>query len=246
MNRYLREPTAFVALGLAIMALAPAHAYPKHEQTDAKAKSGWNTSVAVDKQKLGVVGTNPYFILTPGYTLIYKHGDTTDRVTVLSETRMIDGVKTRVLLDREFKGGSLVEQTRDYYAIDKVTGDVYYFGEDVNNVKNGKVVGHEGVWHSGVNGAHFGLMMPANPRAGMKYYQEWSPGIAMDRAEILPGDKNITTPAGDFAHAIGARETTPLEPGVTEYKWYARGVGPVMDDNLRLVKHYYKGKTRKN
>ena len=126
----------------------------------------------VDKKTLGVKGANSYFNLTPGYTLAYRHGKDTDTLTVLNETKIIDGVETRVVEDRELKNGQLIELTRDYYAIDSGTNDVYYFGEDVDVYENGKVVGHEGAWLSGVKGAKFGMMMPGTPKAGQKFYQE--------------------------------------------------------------------------
>ena len=85
---------------------------------------------AVEKKNLGVKGSNPYFPLTPGYQLSYRHGKDTDTLTVLPETKVIDGVETRVVEDRETKKGQIVEVTRDYYAIDSATNDVYYMGED--------------------------------------------------------------------------------------------------------------------
>src|SRR5947209_5439104 len=106
----------------------------------------WQTSFAVDRKTLGTGGANPYFPLTPGYHLIYKDGNTADTWTVLAETKRIDGVETRVVEDREEKNGALVELTRDYFAIDSATNDVYYFGEDVAVYRKGKVVGHEGSW----------------------------------------------------------------------------------------------------
>src|SRR5262245_14941319 len=102
----------------------------------------WQAVFPVDRKTLGVTGSNPYFNLTPGYRLFYKEGGTTDTLTVLREARRIDGVETRVVEDREMKNGALVELTRDYYAIDSASNDVYYFGEDVDVYKNGKVVSH--------------------------------------------------------------------------------------------------------
>src|SRR5262245_60065326 len=100
-------------------------------QSQSRDGTTWQTSFTVDKKTLGVKGGNPYFNLTPGYELSYRHGKETDVVTVLNEIKRIDDVDTRVVQDREFDGdGRLVELTRDYYAIDAVTNDVYYFGED--------------------------------------------------------------------------------------------------------------------
>ena len=192
---------------------------------------------AVDSKTLGVKGANPYFNLTPGYTLSYRHGNDTDTLTVLNETKRIDGVETRAIEDREMKNGQLVELTRDYYAIDSLTNDVYYFGEEVDTYKNGKVVGHEGAWLSGVNGAKFGLMMPGAPKAGQKFYQERAPGVGMDRCEILSDNENIVTAAGTYEKCIHVVETSPLEKGLHDHKWYARGVGQVKDGEMVLIKY---------
>ncbi len=190
----------------------------------------------VEKKTLGIKGANPYFPLTPGYKLSYRHGKETDTLTVLTETKLIDGVETRIVEDREEKNGQLIELTRDYFAIDSVTNDVYYFGEDVDVYKNGKVSGHEGSWLSGVKGAKFGMMMPGAPKPGQKFYQEQAPGVGMDRFEILSDSETIVTPAGTFEKCIHVIETSPIEKGLKDHKWYAKGVGQVKDGEMLLVK----------
>jgi hypothetical protein len=197
----------------------------------------WQTDFPVDKKTLGVKGSNPYFILTPGYQLVYKQGSTVDTLTVLNEIVTIDGVETRVVEDREMKGSQLVELTRDYYAIDSATNDVYYFGEDVDIYKGGKIVSHAGSWRSGVNGAKFGLMLPARPQVGQRFYQELAPKIAMDRAEIVSITTTVSTPAGKFEKCVHIAETNPLEKGKTDHKWFAPGVGMVKDAGMVLVKY---------
>jgi hypothetical protein len=191
----------------------------------------------VDRKNLGVNGANPWFPLTPGYTLQYKHGSDSDTLTVLHETKRIDGVETRVVEDREEKKGRLVELTRDYYAIDATNNDVYYFGEDVDVFKNGKVVGHEGAWQSGVKSAKFGLMMPGSPKPGQRFYQELAPGAGMDRAEIVSDNEKIATPAGAFEHCVHVLETNELEKGARDHKIYCSGVGQVKDGDLLLVNY---------
>ena len=215
-------------LGLLLAAAAALAAQPAKD---------FQSSFAVDKKTLGITGNNPYFPLTPGYVLSYRHGKDTDTLTVLNEVKVLDGVQTRVVEDRELKNGKLVELTRDYYAIDSATNDVYYMGEDVDVYKNGKVVSHEGAWRAGVNGAKFGLMMPGTPKAGHKFYQEQAPGVGMDRAEILSVDEKITTPAGTFEHCVHTVETSALEKGLHDHKWYAPGVGQVKDTEMLLVKY---------
>jgi hypothetical protein len=191
----------------------------------------------VDKRTLGVKGSNPYFNLTPGYHLSYKAGNGTDTLTVLNETKVIDGVETRVVEDREMKNGKLVELTRDYYAIDSATNDIYYFGEDVDVYKNGKIAGHGGAWLSGVNGAKFGLMMPGKPKTGQRFFQEIAPGVGMDRAEIVSVDGKVSTPAGAFEKCVHVMETSPLGKSLIDHKWYAPGVGQVKDEKLLLVQY---------
>jgi len=199
----------------------------------------WQSTFSVDKKTLGVRGTNPFFNLTPGYQLSYAHKKDTETVSVLDETRVIDGVTTRVVEDRELKNGELAELTRDYYAIDSITNDVYYFGEDVDVYKNGKIVDHEGSWMSGLNNAKFGLMMPAKPMTGQRFYQEQAPGVGMDRAEIVSISASVITPAGKFGSAIYVVETSSLEVGSSK-KWYVSGVGPVKDGDMVLVKYGMK------
>jgi len=199
----------------------------------------WQSTFSVDKKTLGVRGTNPFFNLTPGYQLSYAHKKDTETVSVLDETRVIDGVTTRVVEDRELKNGELAELTRDYYAIDTITNDVYYFGEDVDVYKNGKIVDHEGSWMSGLNNAKFGLMMPAKPMTGQRFYQEQAPGVGMDRAEIVSISASVITPAGKFGSAIYVVETSSLEVGSSK-KWYVSGVGPVKDGDMVLVKYGMK------
>src|SRR5678815_155946 len=215
--------------------------YGSLTQAGAQKDRDWQTIFSVDKKTLGVVGSNPYFNLTPGYQLSFRHEKETDVITVLNEVKRIDGVDTRVVEDREYDGnGKLVELTRDYYAIDSSTNDVYYFGEDVDVYdKDGKVKGHEGSWLSGVNGATFGLMMPARPKAGQKFYQEQAPGLAMDRVEIASVSAKLNVPAGKFTNVVEVIESTPLEIGQA-HKWYVSGIGMIKDEKMELVQHGMK------
>jgi len=137
----------------------------------------WRDSFPVDKAILADTGSNTYFILEPNYRLALASAKDTLIVTVLEDTKLVDGVRTRVVEQRETNGGKLPEVSRNYFAIDKITGDLYYFGEEVDTYKNGKVSGHEGAWLAGVNGARFGLMIPGKPVVGARYYQENAPKV---------------------------------------------------------------------
>jgi hypothetical protein len=199
-------------------------------------KNEWQDTFQVDKKNLVNVGENKYFILIPGYCLHYKDGDDTLTITVLNETKLVDGVETRIVEERETSKGQPTEISRNYYAIDKTNNAVYYFGEDVDEYKNdGKVVSHEGSWQSGKQGGRFGLMMPSKPKAGQKYHQEVVPDIAMDRAEIVSVTETVKVPAGTFKNCVKTKDGSALEKG-SGTKQYAPGIGLIRDDGFVLVK----------
>ena len=203
---------------------------------DAGKAKGWRSKFKVDKKALSDTGRNPYFILVPGHRIHLKGGGETVIITVLDETKVVDGVRTRIVEEREFKGDRLAEVSRNYFAIDKKTKDVYYFGEDVDDYDaSGKIVGHGGGWLSGVKGASFGLIMPGKVKIGGRYYQEHAPNVAMDRAENVDLKATLKTPFKTFKKCLYIRESSALEAGLS-HKWYAPGIGMIGDDELRLVK----------
>lgn len=206
--------------------------------TGAMSQESWGTtSFAVEKNELASRGENPYFILQPGYVLVLAGGNERLVITVLDETRTVDGVETRVVEERETKGDKLVEVSRNFYAISRRTNSVFYFGEEVDIYKNGRIAGHEGAWESGKAGARFGLMMPGQVLLRARYYQEIAPGVAMDRAEIVSLDESLRTPAGELKGCLRVAETNPIEGGGKEFKHYAPGIGLVQDGGLLLVEY---------
>ena len=227
----LTRSAAAVAVTLLAVALAAAAG-----GGDDAGKGQFRDTFSVDKANLVDTGSNPYFILQSGYRLVFEDGKDTLIITVLDETKAVDGVKTRIVEERETKNGKLAEVSRNYFAIDKATNDVYYFGEDVDMYdKDGKVTGHEGSWLAGVKGARFGLIMPGAPKVGDKYYQEIAPGTAMDRAEVIGLDETVKVPAGEFKNVLRTRESSGLEKG-SEDKLYAPGVGQIKDAGFVLAR----------
>jgi hypothetical protein len=204
----------------------------------AKGEAGakFRDSFNVDKAALADKGKGAYMILEPGYKLTFQSGQDTLIITVLDETKVVDDVKTRVVEERETKGGKLEEVSRNYFAFDKATGDIYYFGEDVDMYDaSGKVTGHEGSWLSGVNGARFGLAMPGKPVVGDRYYQELAPKVAMDRAEVVSLTAEVKVPAGTYKNCLKTKESSALE-SATGQKLYAPEVGLLKDAEFELAK----------
>ena len=186
-------------------------------------------SVQIDPNNFVDVVDNPYFPLEPGTTYIYQ-GETDgvptrDVMIVTSDTKVILGVTTIVVRDQAYDDGVLVEDTFDWYAQD-VDGNVWYFGEDTKELdENGNVISTEGSWEAGVDGAEPGIIMEANPKKGDKYRQELAPDVAEDMAQVIGFKDNFCVEYGCFDDVLVTKEWTPLEHGVVENKYYAKGVG---------------------
>jgi hypothetical protein len=174
---------------------------------------------------------NKYFPLKPGTTLVYqgKRGGNAERdvMTVTHSTKQIIGVKCVVVDDRVWAHGKLTEKTFDWYAQDK-KGNVWYFGENSKEYKNGKV-STEGSWEAGKNGAKPGIIMQAHPKVGQTYRQEYQKGVANDMSKVLDLNGSVTVPYRSFDHVLVTKEWSPLEPGVVAHKYYAAGVGNVKE-----------------
>ena len=179
---------------------------------------------------------NPYLPLVPGTRWVYDsrspEGNERIVVTVTDRTRTVDGVTAVVVHDRaSTPGGRLLEDTYDWYAQD-TAGNVWYLGEDTTAYEDGKK-STEGSWEAGVDGAMAGVAMPADPRVGDHYAQEYYAGEAEDEGEVLALDATADVPFGSYTDLVKTKDTTPLEPGLVEHKYYARGVGVVQEETVR-------------
>jgi hypothetical protein len=184
-----------------------------------------------DPARFGSGVDNPYFPLRPGTRFTYRgvsDGEPeTIVVRVTGQTRTILGIPAVVVRDTVHIGGELVEDTYDWFGTDD-DGNVWYLGEDVKDYEGGKVTGTGGSWEAGRNGAEAGVQMMAPPEVGDRYQQEQAKGVAEDRARVVSTTERVAVPAGTFRDVVKIAETTPLEPDVLEYKYYARGIGLVL------------------
>ena len=188
---------------------------------------------------------NQYFPLPVGRLFVYegtKEGvSTRDEVCVTHEPKVIEGVQITVVHHRTFAGSSLVlvEDTKDWFAQD-VRGNVWYFGEDTIELPGGST---EGSWEAGVGDADAGFVMLADPQVGDRYYQEFARNVAEDQAKVLSRDESVTVRAGTYNDVLLTQETSRLDPGIVEHKYYAPGVGFVLgvmvkggDERTELVR----------
>ena len=215
----LKTAAAFACLILGSSALAADNYNPK-----------------IDPAEFSNIITNPLFTLPAGKALVYeaKTGDGVERIEIRirDETRAIMGVNTIVYNDRVFLDGQLHEETNDYLAQDK-DGNVWYFGEEVDNYENGKFKDHHGAWIAGVDGALPGIWIKGKQVVGDEYRQEYYKGEAEDMAKVIAVDETVVVPAGTFEHCTKVREWTPLEPDVSAHKFYCPQVGAqVLEEEL--------------
>jgi len=181
---------------------------------------------------------NVYWPMKPGTRWVYREtepGEPNLRVvvTVTRKTKKIaNGVTARVVHDVVREGNELVEVTDDYYAQDR-RGNVWYLGEFTKEYENGEFRSTEGSFEAGVNGAQAGILMPARPRPGLRYRQEYLKGEAEDKASVVSVRERAEVPFGFFGkRVLMTRDVNPLEPRVLEFKFYARGVGPILALNV--------------
>jgi hypothetical protein len=180
--------------------------------------------------------TNPWFPLARGSVYVYdgqKDGKLArDVMTVTRKTKSIAGIRAAVVNDRLFLTGQLAERTTDWYAQDK-RGTVWYLGEKTAELNaKGKVTSTEGSFLNGRDGAKGGIFMPAHPAVGQLFQQEAFKGQAEDRFRILDMAASISTPAVSSKNAMLTEETTPLEPGVVDHKYYVQGIGTVKEQQV--------------
>ena len=145
-------------------------------------------------------------------------------ITVTNQTKMIaDGIEARVVNDIVRDHGKPVEVTDDWYAQDSA-GNVWYFGEDTIEYRNGKPTDN-GSWQAGVGGAMPGVALPARPRIGLSYREEYSKGVAEDQSRVLALDEQAEVPAGHYKDVLMTEDFSPIERKASELKFYAKGSG---------------------
>lgn len=186
---------------------------------------------------------NPYFPLDPGTTSRLE-GQNEDSnmetvITIVShETRIINGVESAIVVDREYEDGDLTEETFDWYAQD-TAGNVWYMGEASTEYEDGVAVGTDGSWEAGVDVDNIGetgmagIIMKADRVVGDTYSHEIYAGVAEDTAEIAALNTEFTFTDGTSENVLQIREFNPLEPdGIEEFKYYRENFGLIAEENV--------------
>ena len=198
------------------------------EVTDAELAVGYNPQINPADFTTDI--NNPYTALPIGKKMVYEQmtEDGKERLEILIPgwTYEIMGVETLAYWNRLYLGDQLVEDTRDYLAQNKSTGDVWYFGEHVNNYKDGKLHDHEGTWFAGKGTALPGIWMTANPKAGDKFIHEYKAPDTYDTVKILGLAEQASVPADTYANC--AKTVASSYPaGTTANYFFCREVADI-------------------
>jgi hypothetical protein len=172
--------------------------------------------------------SNRYFRLTPGAIFTYEkrtpQGTERTEIEVARQKRRVMGVLTTVVRHRDWLNGQLIEDSRDWYAQDR-RGNVWYFGEEVDNYANGTLKDHAGSWEAGVNGAKPGIVMLNEPRVGLTYRQEHYKGQAEDMGTVIALNRTIRVASGTFHGCLQTRDWSLIDKLSNEYKYYCPQIG---------------------
>ncbi|MDB6027622.1 MAG: hypothetical protein JWM68_3845 [Verrucomicrobiales bacterium] len=225
------------------------------EKADAAAKKGkkGKTAKSAKTNMTGVKFSHPRDITNPYLPLAYLTQDIlegkegaakvrTERTAKpdVRKTFTINGqsVEALVVEDRDYEEGQLAEVATDYFAQDD-DGNVYYLGEDVDEIKDGKVIGHDGAWMLGKDTQIPGVLFPAHPQVGDKFESEAVSKEIHEGDEVISISETVVTPAGTYNNCVKIKET-PAD-GKIEYKYFAPGVGVVReapdDGDILMTSH---------
>ncbi len=199
----------------------------------ASAEGPWSPPV-IDPANFVSRVDNPYLPLVPGTTLRYrgvmKDGTTpqVDSFVVTHQRELVMGVSCTVVRDTVTSRGRPVERTYDWFAQDR-QGNVWYMGEETQELKHGRFGKMIDSGPAGRNGAQPGLMMKAHPMKGDSYWQFHWPGHAMDTATVLGSGGRVKLPYRSLKDTLLTQEQSPLEPGVRDQKWSVQGIGYVQE-----------------
>lgn len=185
---------------------------------------------------------NKFFPMPVGRTWILTGREENDegqivnlrlRITVLDQVENVEGVRTRVVEEREWEDGELIERSLNFFAQNQ-KGTLCYFGEDVFPRSIG------GIWRADNPDSHAGIFLPNEPIVGSTFLQEEAP-TAQDKAAILALGTRIRVPYGVFRETLTTRDCNQIEePGCNPLtsgdpvKHFAEGIGIIVDGPVRL------------
>ncbi len=196
------------------------------------AAAGWAAGPyhpRLDPRSFASPGRNALLSLTPGKQTVrkgllnvgHRRVQHVRVYTVTDVVKRIDGVDATAVLDQDFDAGEVAEQAIDYLAADRL-GNIWYFGSYTESYEGGRFVNQLDSWLAGVRGGEPGILVPAKPSEGMRFFRDRIPGEAPDIGRVVKVDASACVPYGCFRKVVVLEE-----PGGDEWKYYVAGVGGI-------------------
>ncbi|MDH3616959.1 MAG: hypothetical protein OEQ90_10875 [Gammaproteobacteria bacterium] len=202
---------------------------------------------------------HPYLPLVQGSTWVYEGTFVEDgeeitevtTVTVTDRIKFIEGIRCLVVRDVVEVDGQLIEDTDDWFAQD-LDGNLWYCGEEAKDYETydedmpviPELVAIDGSFKAGRDGDEAGILLPADAVPGDVYRQEVSFANAEDAIEILATNGTESVPAASCSgDCLITLDFSPLDPGVEEHKYYAPGIGMILEvdqetgDRVELISY---------
>ncbi|WP_077487886.1 hypothetical protein [Sinomonas mesophila] len=228
------------ALLLVLGTLTLATAGPAGAATTSNELCGPGSAITFDPTAFQTVPriNNPWFALEPGMqftttgTVTSADGVHTHSVihTVTGLTKEIDGVTTRVLWDRDYEDGQLLESELAFFAQTR-GGTVWLFGEYPEEYENGEFVGAPSTFIHGLAKAQAGIAMLAKPSlSAPDYVQAYAPKVDfLDCGNVIQKNQHVCVPTGCYNDVLVIDEYNPLDPPEAGHqrKFYSKGTGLV-------------------
>lgn len=178
---------------------------------------------------------NEWFPMQPGTQYVYEGFTEEDGEQILHKvvftitdlTKVVEGIRTVVIWDRDYSADVLGETELALFAQDDL-GNIWHFGQYPEVYEEGKFI-EAPAWIAGIEDARPGITLKAEPKlGGGSYSQGWGPAVSWtDRAQVAQVGQEVCVPLGCYKDVIVTEEFSREEPGAFQLKYYARGVGNI-------------------
>jgi hypothetical protein len=178
---------------------------------------------------------NQYLPIVPGATFTLTGtanrgggGNAHQVIFIVTEvTKMVDGVRTVVLWDRDFQEGVLAEEELAFWAQDD-SGNVWLMGEYPEEHEGNKVSA-PATWLAGNQLSAPGILMRRDPQLNTGIYKQGeAPSVGfLDQAQVFALNQHDCVPVGCFDGVLVVDEWDPNNQPQDghQFKYHAPGVG---------------------
>ena len=235
-NRFIGFSVALLVIVGGVLLYSRQQSTPNFNAQKAQNLQSENYNPSVSPSNFTTEINNIFFSIKPGQKTVFEaktpNGTEKIVITIEKNTKNVAGFETLIYHDQVYIDNVLKEDTRDYLAQHKKTGDVWYFGEEVDNYENGTLKDHHGTFLHGTDGAEAGIWIKANQNVGDSYRQEYYKGQAEDMQNVVAIDQTVKTAKATYTGCVKLYAWTPLDKQSQEFKYNCPEInGEVLIEN---------------